>query len=110
MLTLNFPLNQAKTNTFYLMGGGGAYMFRDLGTNSALNGPLGATANSSTTTNATKWGVTGGAGFEFHVLGAANIFVQSRLTNVMAEKSSTPGTTSSSSLRWIPVIAGFTLR
>lgn len=112
MLTANFPLNEGKTHQFYLMGGGGAYMFRDLGASSALNGPLGAsTSTSSSSNNATKWGVTGGAGFEFHVLGAANIFVQTRLTNIFADDVATAGTTSSSgSLRWIPIVAGFTLR
>lgn len=110
MVTANFPLNEGKSHHFYLMGGGGAYMFRDIGAGSALSAQLGSSSTSSST-SATKWGVTGGAGFEFHVLGAANIFVQSRLTNVFAEKSSQPGTTSSSSsLRWIPITAGFTLR
>lgn len=112
MLTASFPLNEGKSHHFYLMGGGGAYMFRDIGANSTLAARLGSSGSSTiSSTNTTKWGVTGGAGFEFHVLGAANIFVQSRLTNVFAEKSSQPGTTSSSSnLRWIPIIAGFTLR
>jgi hypothetical protein len=41
MLTLNLPLNSAKNNLFYLMGGGGAYMFHRFGEVSALADRLG---------------------------------------------------------------------
>jgi len=109
MVTLHAPLNQKKTNTFYVMGGGGAYMFKNIGESSALADRLGGASTSGTSTNKTKLGVTGGAGLELHVLGATNFFIESRLTNVMADKSAS-GISGSSSLRWVPVTIGFQLR
>ena len=111
MLTAHFPLSQGKTSNFYLMGGGGAYMFRDVGDRSTLRDHLGGfTASGSSTSNKTEWGVTGGAGLEFHILGATSLFVESRLTNVFAEASTQPGNDPGKNLRWVPLIAGFTLR
>jgi hypothetical protein len=46
---------------------------------------------------------------EFHILGATSLFVQSAFTNVFAEKPvNTTG--SSGNLRWVPLVAGITLR
>lgn len=104
MLTVNLPMNTAKTNLFYLMGGGGVFMFRHVGATSALSDRLGDTDGS-----ATKLGLMGGAGLEFHILGATSLFVESAFTNVFAER---PVTTAGDSrnLRWIPLVAGITLR
>ncbi|MEP7347598.1 MAG: hypothetical protein ABI877_20175 [Gemmatimonadaceae bacterium] len=113
MLSLHLPLNEAKTNTFFLMGGGGAYMFRSYGATSALASRLGGsntTGGTTTTSTKTKLGVTGGAGLELHILGATSFFVESRLTNVMVDKNTTSGISGSNSLRWVPVTLGFTLR
>jgi hypothetical protein len=104
MLTLNLPLNSAKNNLFYVMGGGGAFMFHRFGEVSALADRLGDASK-----NVTKLGVTGGAGLEFHVLGATSLFVQSTVTNVFVEKS-TIGLGGSKNMRWVPLIAGITLR
>ena len=110
MLTLHLPLNSSGTNNFYLMGGAGAYRFQDLTSGSALGDRLGSSANQTTTTsNVTKLGVTGGAGLNLHVLGATSLFIQSRLTNVFADASQTGGS-GSKNLRWVPLVAGFTLR
>lgn len=103
MLTFNLPLNAAKTNLFYLMGGGGVFMFDRIGERSALADRLGEPDR------ATKFGLTGGAGLELHVLGATSLFVQSAFTNVFGEKpEATLGT--GRSLRWVPLVAGITLR
>ena len=104
MLTVNLPINKAGTNLFYLMGGGGVFMFDRVGTTSALSDRLGDTEGT-----ATKFGLTGGAGLEFHILGATSLFVESAFTNVVGEH---PVTTSgnSRSLRWVPLAAGITLR
>jgi opacity protein-like surface antigen len=104
MLTLNLPLNEAKTNLVYLMGGGGVFRFRDIGTASGLNDRLGGT-----NTSATKFGVTGGAGLELHILGATSMFVEAPITNVFAEKSIVGGT-GGRNLLWVPLVAGITLR
>ncbi|HEX6314002.1 MAG TPA: hypothetical protein VFZ73_04050 [Gemmatimonadaceae bacterium] len=101
MLTINLPLNQAKTNLFYLMGGGGLFMFDRVGTSSMLNERTGGTE--------TKFGITGGAGMEFHILGATSLFVQSAFTNLFGDKPAT-GTEGSRHLRWVPLVAGITLR
>jgi hypothetical protein len=99
MVTLNFPMNTAKNNLFYLMGGGGVYHFRDIGVLSSL-----ATSFPDITPgsdNETKWGLTGGAGLEFHILGAASLFVESQFTNVSAKGRN---------LSWVPLVAGLQLR
>jgi hypothetical protein len=104
MLTVNLPMNSARTNLFYLMGGGGAFYFRRVGESSALADRLGDADG-----NVLKWGVMGGAGLEFHILGATSIFVESAFTNVFGER---PVTTTGDSrhLRWVPLVAGITLR
>lgn len=106
MLSLHFPFGETKRSSFYLMGGGGAYNFRNVGVGSALDDRLNS---SSTGENVTKWGATGGAGFEFHVLGPTSLFVESRFTNVFTNDARLTSATSGD-LRWIPLVAGFTLR
>lgn len=99
MLTLNFPINTAKTNTFYLMGGGGAYQFRDIGLSSSLAESF--PGINATSKRETKLGLTGGAGLEFHVLRGSSFYLQSAFTNVSAEGRN---------LSWMPVTVGITLR
>ena len=107
LATLNFPINSAKSNNIYLMGGGGFYMFRDFGTSSGLADKISGSDESSGDTE-TKWGFQAGAGLEIHVLGATSLFVQSSLTNVAADR----GTVGEEgrNLRWMPVTFGFILR
>ena len=103
-IMMNLPFNDDKTNLLYLMGGAGAYMFDRVGESSTLNNRMGDSDGL-----VTKLGVTGGAGLEFRILGATSLFVQSAFTNVFAEKpANTPG--SSGNLRWVPLVAGITLR
>lgn len=104
MLTVNLPINNAKTNLFYLMGGGGVFLFDRVGKTSALGDRLGDSDGT-----VTKLGLVGGAGLEFHILGATSLFVESAFTNVFGER---PVLTSgdSRSLRWVPLVAGITLR
>jgi opacity protein-like surface antigen len=107
LATLNFPINSAKSNNIYLMGGGGFYMFRDFGTSSGLADKFSGSDESGGDTE-TKWGFQAGAGLEIHVLGATSLFVQSSLTNVAADR----GTVGEEgrNLRWMPVTFGFILR
>jgi opacity protein-like surface antigen len=107
LATFAFPINSAKTNSVYLMGGGGFYMFRDFGVNSGLSGKFSGSDESGGDTE-TKWGFQAGAGLEFHVLGATSLFVQSSITNVAADR----GTSGEEgrNLRWMPVVIGFQLR
>ena len=107
LATLNFPINSAKSNNIYLMGGGGFYMFRDYGAGSGLADKfVGSNDNASETE--TKWGFQAGAGLEVHLLGATSLFVQSSLTNVAADQ----GTVGEEgrNLRWMPVVFGFQIR
>jgi opacity protein-like surface antigen len=106
MLTLSFPINSAKTNTIYAMGGGGFYMFKNIGTTSALADKFSNSLDDSDTE--TKWGFNAGAGLQFHVLGATSLFVQTSWTNVAADE----GTSGEEgrNLRWMPVVIGFVLR
>jgi len=118
-LTLNFPLGQNKKNEFYLIGGGGAYHFSHYGTSSTLAGQLGDDVfdNSSTVTatgksSVTKWGVTGGAGLQFGMIGPSSIFVESRFTNVFANRandSSIQLGDAGKNLRWVPLMVGISL-
>jgi hypothetical protein len=104
MLTVNLPMNTARTNLFYLMGGGGIFMFERVGTTSALADRLGESDG-----RATKFGVTGGAGFEFHILGATSLFLESAITNVFGDRPVTT-TGNNQHLRWVPLVAGIVLR
>lgn len=114
MVTAHLPLNQRGTNNFYLMGGGGAYMFKDMGAGSALSQRLDATTFGPSTTvtkNITKFGVLGGAGLEIHVLGATSLFVETALTNVFGEEGAIAGVRDNGkNLRWIPLVAGVQIR
>ena len=104
LLTVNLPMNKAKTNLFYLMGGGGVFVFDRVGATSALSDRLADTGGT-----AKKLGLMGGAGLEFHILGATSLFVESAFTNVFGER---PVTTAGANrnLRWVPLAAGITLR
>jgi len=104
MATLNLPLNDAGTTFFYVMGGGGAYNFHHFGVASTLNEKLAATSTSET-----RFGVTGGAGLEIRVLGATSLFVESNYTNVFVDKNKL-STDVARTLRWVPIVAGVTLR
>ena len=119
-LTLNmrFPFNEQKTSAIYLLGGGGLYMFSNFGEGSALGAYLGNDvldpddeANESTIT---KFGVSGGAGVEFGI-GRSSLFLESRIVNAYTGRDDSPsfdnafgsrGTT----VRWIPLILGVTIR
>jgi hypothetical protein len=103
MVTINLPLNLARNHLLYLMGGGGMFLFRDFGPASGLADRL---ATSSTTT---RWGVSGGAGLELHILGATSLFVESSITNVFVHRGSGVGG-AGRNLRWIPIVAGLQLR
>ncbi len=117
-LNMRFPFNERKTSAVYLSGGGGVYMFRNFGQGSALAGYLGNdvldpndSANESTIN---KWGVNGGAGLEFGI-GTSSLFLETRLVNVFAGRDDEPNFDSvfgerGSSVRWMPLILGFTIR
>jgi hypothetical protein len=107
LATLNFPINSAKSNNIYLMGGGGFYMFRDFGAGSGLADKFTNSSDNGGETE-TKWGFQAGAGLEVHLLGATSLFVQTSLTNVAADR----GTVGEEgrNLRWMPVVFGFQLR
>lgn len=104
MLTVNLPFDAARTKQFYLMGGGGVFQFERVGVTSALADRLGDTDG-----RATRFGLKGGAGLELHVLGATSLFVETAITNVFGEEpQATAGR--GRNLRWVPVVAGITLR
>jgi len=105
LATLSFPINEAKTNNLYVMGGGGFYMFRNLGTTSSLADKF---SGSQEGDSETKWGFNAGAGAEFHILGATSLFVQTSMTNVAAD-AGTVGE-EGRNLRWMPITVGFILR
>lgn len=117
-LNMRFPFNERRTSSVYLSGGGGVYMFRNFGQGSALGGYLGNDvldpndeANESTIN---KWGVNGGAGLEFGI-GTSSLFVETRLVNVFAGRDDEPNFDSvfgerGTSVRWVPLILGFTIR
>jgi opacity protein-like surface antigen len=106
MATLSFPINSAKSNNIYVMGGGGFYMFRNFGSASGLADKFSGSVDDADTE--TKWGFNAGAGLEFHILGATSLFVQTSMTNVAADR----GTIGEEgrNLRWMPVVVGFQLR
>jgi hypothetical protein len=106
LVTLSFPFNSAKTNSVYVMGGGGFYMFRNFGSTSALADKFSTSLDDAGTE--TKWGFNAGAGLEFHILGATSLFLQTSMTNVAADV----GTSGEEgrNLRWMPITIGFLLR
>ena len=107
LATFAFPINSAKTNSFYLMGGGGFYMFRNFGATSSLGDRFIGSDETGGNTE-TKWGFQGGAGLEFHILGATSLYVQSSITNVAADRGTSGD--EGRNLRWMPVVVGFQLR
>lgn len=117
-LNARFPFNERRTSSVYLTGGGGVYMFRNYGQGSALAGYLGNDvldpndSNNESTIN--KWGVNGGAGLEFGI-GTSALFLETRLVNVFAGRNDEPNFDSvfgerGTSVRWVPLILGFTIR
>jgi hypothetical protein len=117
-LNMRFPFNERKTSSVYLTGGGGVYMFRNYGQGSALGGYLGNDvldpddSNNESTIN--KWGINGGAGLEFGI-GTSSLFLETRLVNVFAGRDDEPNFDSAfgergTSVRWFPLILGFTIR
>jgi hypothetical protein len=117
-LNMRFPFNERRTSSVYLSGGGGVYMFRNFGRGSALAAYLGNDvldpndeANESTIN---KWGVNGGGGLEFGI-GTSSLFLETRLVNVFAGRDDEPNFDSifgerGKSVRWVPLILGFTVR
>jgi len=106
MLQLNFPFNSTKLNTFYAMGGAGIYHFRHLNRAGALGVAL---SDSDTPTNtATKVGVVGGVGVQFHILGATSLFAQTTFNHVSANQVVAPAT--GKNLHWVPLTFGVTVR
>ena len=117
-LNMRFPFNERKTSSVYFTGGGGVYLFRNFGQGSALGGYLGNDvldpddSNNESTIN--KWGVNGGAGLEFGI-GTSALFLETRVVNVFAGRDDEPNFDSvfgerGSSLRWFPLVIGFTIR
>ncbi len=105
LVTLAFPINEARSNNVYVMGGGGFYQFRNFGGRSSLADKFSTSIDGD---SESKWGFNAGAGLEFHILGASSLFVQTSMTNVAADK----GTSGEEgrNLRWMPVTIGFLLR
>lgn len=117
-LNMRFPFNERRTSSVYLSGGGGVYMFRNFGRASALAGYLGNDVldpdDSENESTINKWGVNGGAGLEFGI-GTSSLFVETRLVNVFAGRDDEPNFDSvfgerGTSVRWVPLILGFTIR
>ena len=117
-LNMRFPFNERKTSSVYLSGGGGVYLFRNFGQGSALGAYLGNDvldpndSNNESTIN--KWGINGGAGLEFGI-GTSSLFIETRLVNVFAGRDDEPNFDSAfgkrgTSVRWMPLILGFTIR
>ena len=117
-LNARLPFNERKTSSVYLTGGGGVYMFRNFGQGSALGAYLGNDvldpndSNNESTIN--KWGINGGAGLEFGI-GTSSLFLETRLVNVFAGRDDEPNFDSAfgergTSVRWFPLILGFTIR
>jgi opacity protein-like surface antigen len=106
MASLHVPFNEAKTHTVYVMGGAGVYHFRDFQPSSALGSAFGDGTESAD--SETKWGLVGGLGLQFHILGATYLFAQSTFNNVSADRAVSPGT--SKNLQWVPLVLGVTVR
>lgn len=117
-LNMRFPFNERRTSSVYLSGGGGVYMFRNFGRGSALAAYLGNDvldpSDSDNESTINKWGVNGGAGLEFGI-GTSSLFLETRLVNVFAGRDDEPNFDSvfgerGTSVRWMPLILGFTIR
>ena len=105
LVTLAFPINAAKSNNIYVMGGGGFYQFRNFGGRSSLADKFSTSLDGD---SETKWGFNAGAGVEVHVLGASSLFFQTSMTNVSADKGTIGN--EGRNLRWMPITIGFLLR
>jgi hypothetical protein len=89
-LTAQWPVGASSTS-FYLVGGGGAYHFRDFGELNASG-----TEITIEEENVTKFGLNGGLGINFAV-GAADIFVEGRYVSVFTDGDNT---------NYIPIVLG----
>lgn len=117
-LNMRFPFNERRTSSVYLTGGGGVYMFRNFGRGSALAAYLGNDVldpdDSENESTINKWGINGGAGLEIGI-GTASLFLETRIVNVFAGRDDEPNFDSAfgergTSVRWVPLILGFTIR
>ncbi len=118
-LTARIPVSPSRRVGLYAVGGAGLYHFRSFGGRSALSGFLGndvlSTDESSIKETRNKLGAQIGAGIDWKV-GTASIFIESRFVNVFADRDDTVqfrdffGANRSSTLQWVPIIIGFTLR
>ena len=117
-LKLSFPFTENKTTGLYLIGGGGLYRFQNFGVNSALGGFLGNDIITPTSpdnfSSRTKWGLNGGAGFEFAV-GPSSMFLESRFVNVFGRRPANSNFSDffgakTSDVRWVPISLGITFR
>lgn len=116
--TLKLPINESKTSTFYLVGGGGLYRFSSFGSGSALGSFLGNDVfnNSSATDQKVinKWGANAGAGIELGI-GSSALFLETRVVNVFTARAENPSFDATfgnrgDNIRWIPIALGFTIR
>ena len=111
--TLRFPFGAENRNGFYLLAGGGLYMFRNFGNGSLLAGYLGNSViepeDTGVSKNINKWGVNGGAGVDFGI-GRSSLFLESRFENVFAGSSDPNFDTlfgnHGNNLRFVPVVLG----
>lgn len=108
MVSLHLPFNSAKTHTVYFMGGGGVYHFRDFQNSSSLGRAFAGSTDSGPAESETKFGFTGGAGVQFHILGATYLFVQSAYNTVSTNQVVSPGT--SKRIGWVPLVVGVAIR
>jgi hypothetical protein len=117
-LNMRFPFNEERTSSVYLFGGGGLYMFRNFGTNSALGAYLGNDVldpnDEADESTINKWGINGGAGIEFGI-GTSALFLESRIVNVYTGRDDNPDFNSlfgsrGTTARWVPLVLGFTIR
>ena len=118
-LTAALPLNFIRNVSFYGVGGGGLYHFRNMGTASALGGFLGNDVlnknESSNKTSLSKLGAQIGAGLDWTV-GTSSIFLESRFVNVFADRDDNVqfrdffGNNRSNTLKWVPIVVGVKIR
>lgn len=117
-LNLRFPFNERKTSSLYFVGGGGLYMFNNLGQSSALGAYLGNDVldpnDEAIESSIRKWGVNGGAGLEFGI-GTSSLFLESRIVNVYSGRDDDLGFDNAfgrrgTTVRWVPLVLGFTIR
>jgi hypothetical protein len=116
-LKLSFPFTESRTTGLYLIGGGGVYRFSDIN-NSALGAFLGNDVfddeDPDNQNSRTKWGLNGGAGFEFG-LGPTSLFVESRFVNVFGDRDENSNFGDlfgerTKDVRWVPITIGINFR